>query len=115
MAKSLTGAYTNIGMPMLTPDTTITADTTTYFRVLITCGANVVYSDTVQLVVHPALPTGTYTINKNAPATYVPGVPGGNFVSFNDAKAAMGCGIGGPVVFNVVPASGPYNEQLILD
>lgn len=114
-AKQLTGPYTNIGTPMLTPDTTIIADTTSWFRVQISCGVNTVYTDTAKLVVNPALPNGTYTINKNGTASYIPGKPGGNFLSFNDAKAAMGCGIGGPVVFNVVSASGPYTEQLILD
>lgn len=114
-AKTPAGPFTNLGDPMLTPDTTINADTTVYFRVLISCGTNTVYSDTVQLVVNPALPNGTYTINKGGQSTYVPGLPGGNFLSFNDAKAAMGCGIGGPVVFNVIAGSGPYNEQLILD
>src|SRR5690606_30028966 len=38
-----------------------------------------------------------------------------NFVSFNEAYLAMKCGIGGPVVFDVVPNSGPYNEQLIME
>jgi gliding motility-associated-like protein len=114
-AKSLTGPFTNLGMPMLTPDTTIIADTTSFFRVLITCGTNTVYTDTAKLVVNPALPTGTYTINKTIAGSYIPGVPGGNFISFNEAKAAMGCGIGGAVVFNVATGSGPYTEQLILD
>lgn len=114
-AKTLAGPFTNLGTPMLTPDTTVIADTTIYFRVLITCGTNTVYTDTVQLVVNPALPNGTYTINKGGQSTYEPGKPGGNFLSFDDAKAAMGCGIGGAVVFNVVAGSGPYTEQLVLD
>jgi gliding motility-associated-like protein len=115
MAKSLADPFTNVGTPMLAPDTTIISDTTAYYRVAISCGTNTVYTDTVQLVVNPALPTGTYTINKNGLPTYVPGKPGGNFLSFADAKAAMGCGIGGAVVFNVEPGSGPYTEQFILD
>src|SRR5690606_33353818 len=48
----------------------------------------------------------------------IPGVsgPGANFQSFNDAKAAMvDCGILGPVVFEVEPNSGPYEESLKLD
>jgi hypothetical protein len=114
-AKSVAGPYVNVGSPMLTPDTTILADTTSFYRVQISCGVNTVYSDTAQLVVNPVLPTGTYTINKNGQSTYQPGKPGGNFLSFGDAKAAMGCGIGGAVVFNVAPNSGPYTEQLILD
>jgi gliding motility-associated-like protein len=114
-AKSLSGAWVNVGTPMLTPDTTIMADTTSFYRVQISCGVNTVYTDTALLVVNPVLPNGTYTINKGGQSTYVPGKPGGNFLSFADAKAAMGCGIGGAVVFNVAPNSGPYTEQLILD
>jgi trimeric autotransporter adhesin len=114
-ARSLTGAWVNVGTPMLTPDTTIIADTTSYYRVQISCGVNTVYTDTALLVVNPVLPNGTYTINKNGQSTYIPGKPGGNFLSFADAKAAMGCGIGGAIVFNVAPNSGPYTEQLILD
>jgi|GEM_PF-230548 len=115
VAPTEAGPFTALGTPMLTPDTTITADTTLYFRVAITCGTFTVYSDTVLLVVNPALPAGTYTINKNIPTNYVPGVPGGNFNSFADAIAAMGCGINGAVVFNVEPGTGPYEEQVILD
>ena len=114
-AKDKTGPYTNLGMPMLTPDTTVIADTTIFFRIAISCGTNIVYSDTAKLVVNPALPTGTYTINKTISGSYIPGKSGGNFVSFADAKAAMGCGIGGAVVFNVEQGTGPYTEQLILD
>ena len=51
---------------------------------------------------------GTYTIN--AAAT----TGGSNFQSFTDAVAAMSCGITGPVVFNVVAASGPYNQQVTI-
>jgi gliding motility-associated-like protein len=108
--------WTNFGGVMEDPDTTIVANATIYFRAAVTCGTSTTYSNPVQLLVSPALPTGTYTINKNAAGSYVPGVTGGNFVSFNAAKAAMSCGIvGGPVVFNVVAASGPYLEQLRLD
>jgi trimeric autotransporter adhesin len=110
------GPYNNLGGPLATPDTTILSTTTLYFRAAVGCGSTVVFSDPVLLTVTPALPSGTYTINKNGPASYVPGTPGGNFVSFNAAKAAMSCGIfGGPVVFNVVAGSGPYAEQLRLD
>lgn len=114
-AKSLTGPFVPVGTPMLTPDTTIMADTTIYYRAAITCGTSTIYSDTVLLVVNPALPAGTYTINKNLPTNYIAGASTGNFNSFADAKAAMGCGIGGAVVFNVVAGTGPYLEQLRLD
>ncbi len=53
--------------------------------------------------------TGTYTINKNNPTT------GTNFQSIADASARVSsCGITGPVIFNVVAGTGPYNEQLLL-
>ncbi|BAV04778.1 gliding motility-associated C-terminal domain-containing protein [Filimonas lacunae] len=50
---------------------------------------------------------GLYTIDKNSPAS------DRNFTSFNAAKAALECGIDGPVVFDV--KSGVYNEQLELN
>lgn len=53
--------------------------------------------------------SGNYTIDANNPTA------GTNFASFGDAIAAMsGCGIVGPVVFDVVPGSGPYVEQPLL-
>ncbi len=103
------GPFTAIGNVLNNPDTVIVASTTMYYRVSVTCGGNTAYSTPVLLVVNPALPPGTYTINQNVPASAT------NFTSFNAAKAAMSCGIAGPVVFNVVAGSGPYNEQLILD
>lgn len=52
---------------------------------------------------------GTYTINSGA------ATGGTNFTSFNDAVTAMiNCGISAPVIFNVVTASGPYNEQIAI-
>ena len=111
-----TGTYTPVGAPKLTPDTVIIAGVTRWYRAAVRCGASVSYSNPVLLTVIPALPSATYTINKGTATTYVPGVPGGNFQSFADAKTAMQCGItGGPVVFNVVAGSGPYNEQFKLD
>jgi gliding motility-associated-like protein len=111
-----TGPFTNLGVPMLTPDTLILATTTLYYRAIVSCGSAIDSSNAVQLVVSPAMPGGTYTINKGSTNTYVPGIAGGNFISFNDAKTAMSnCGILGPIVFNVVGGSGPYNEQLKLD
>lgn len=115
-SPTLAGTYTNVGNPKLTPDTTILATTTLYYRCAVTCGGATVYSNPVLLTVNPAFKAGTYTINNTAPNTYVPGVVGGNFTSYNLAyNAAATCGILGPVVFNVAAASGPYNEQLILD
>lgn len=113
VSPTLAGTYTNLGNPKLRPDTTINADTTSYFRCAVTCGGSTVYSNPVQVLVTPALKAGTYTINNNAANTFVLGQVGGNFQSYNQALAAMSCGITGAVVFNVDAASGPYNEQLI--
>lgn len=53
---------------------------------------------------------GSYTIN----SALVTG--GTNFQSFNDAAISLDTnGVSGPVVFNVVPGSGPYLEQVTLD
>jgi gliding motility-associated-like protein len=108
--------FTDIGAPMMTPDTTMISTATLYYRVVSRCVSASSYSDTVLLTVNPAFPGGTYTINKGGISSYVPGVSGGNFLSFTDAKNAMAsCGILGPVVFNVLSGSGPYIEQLRID
>jgi len=53
--------------------------------------------------------SGNYTINKNAPASST------NFASFSDAFNALSCGgADGPVVFKVVPGSGPYSEPIVI-
>ncbi len=115
-ATTAAGPWTNISGLLSDPDTTIVTTTTLFYRAAVTCGVSTVFSNPLQMQVSPALPAGTYTINRTGTNTYVPGIAGGNFISFNDAKAAMSCGIfGGPVVFNVVPGTGTYNEQLRLD
>ncbi|HEY0677601.1 MAG TPA: right-handed parallel beta-helix repeat-containing protein, partial [Chitinophagaceae bacterium] len=108
-STSAAGTYTPLGNVLTNPDSVIVATTTLWYRVAVTCSGNTTYSTPVQLVVYPALPAGTYTINSAAPASAT------NFISFNAAKAAMSCGIAGPVVFNVAPGGSIYNEQLILD
>jgi len=108
-SATLAGPYTNLGNPLTNPDTTIITTTTLYYQVLVTCSGNSIPSTPVLVNVNPALPQGTYTINKNAPASAT------NYVSFNAARDAMLCGIAGSVVFNVVSGSGPYNEQVIFD
>lgn len=106
---SATGPFTTIGNVLTNPDTTIISSATLYYRVAVTCTGNTTFSTPVLLTVNPALPGGTYTINAGSAPSAT------NFISFNAAKAAMMCGIAGPVVMNVVNGSGPYNEQLILD
>ena len=108
-ATSAAGPYTNLGNVLTNPDTTIISSSTFYYRAIVTCSGNSVPSTPVLLSVTPGLPAGTYTIDQTAPATAT------NYTSFAAVKAALTCGIEGPVIFNVVSGSGPYNEQLILD
>lgn len=108
-ATAIGGPYTNVGGSVTNPVINITATSTLYYRVGVTCTGNTQYSASALLTVNPALPAGTYTINAGLPTG------GTNYISFNAAKVALTCGIAGPVVFNVVSGSGPYNEQLVLD
>ena len=90
---------------------TITESAKTYYRAVVTCtlSGDSSFSNTVAVNI-PSPMAGTYTIN-SAAAT-----GGGNFKSFTDAASALQCsGVAGPVVFNVKPGSGPYNEQVLLD
>ncbi len=103
------GPFVNIGNVLSNPDTIIVSTVTQYYRVAVTCSGNTVFSLPVLLLVNPALPAGTYTINALAAPSPT------NYQSFNAAKAAMACGIAGPVVFDVVAGGAPYIEQLILD
>ncbi|MBC7887100.1 MAG: gliding motility-associated C-terminal domain-containing protein [Ferruginibacter sp.] len=108
------GPFTAIGGVRAYPDTTIISTVSRYYRCAVTCGGSTEFSNALLLQVTPALPSDVYTINKIFPTNYP--ATGKNFNSFNDAKAAMSCGIiGGPVVFNVVAGTGPYVEQLKLD
>jgi trimeric autotransporter adhesin len=52
--------------------------------------------------------SGTFTINSTLPTG------GNNFQTFNDAVASLAGGVNGPVIFNVAPNTGPYNEQVIM-
>ncbi|RYY50026.1 MAG: right-handed parallel beta-helix repeat-containing protein, partial [Chitinophagaceae bacterium] len=98
-------SWSNI--PGATSPTLNTSQTATnYYRLVVTCGTSV-NSNTVQVNTGAAV-SGTFTINSALPTG------GTNFQSFNAAYDYIKCGIGGPVVFNVDAASGPYNEQLIM-
>lgn len=88
------------------PTLTTSQATSTWYHVNITCGTTV-STASIQILT-PSLVAGTYTINNNLPTG------GTNFNTFNAAYNYIKCGIGGPVIFNVDPASGPYNEQLIM-
>lgn len=106
-ATAAAGPYTNLGGVLASPDTAIRAAAQAYYRVLVSCSGLNSFSDTAVLTVHHSLPGGTYTINKSGGAT--------DYKSFNEAKAAMACGIDDAVTFMVTPNSGPYEEQLVLE
>ncbi len=100
------GPYTPISGVLNNPVFNVTVNTTQYFRAVVTCGAASTPSEKVLVTVTPALPAGNYTIGGPAGPT--------NFANFNEAIAAMSCGIAGHIVIDVVPNSGPYNEQVII-
>lgn len=108
-SSTIGGTYTNIGSVQSSPALSINPTTALYYRCEVVCsGGTPAYSTPVQVTINPGF-SGTYTINSALPTG------GSNFQTFTDAVAAMGgCGINGPVVFNVDPASGPYNEQITL-
>lgn len=108
-STDLAGPYTNISAVLNSPSFTVTASETLYFRLAVTCTGNTQYSDPVLLTVTPALPAGVYTIDPSIPLS------ASNFQTFTEARDAMACGIAGPVVFNVEPASPVFNEQLLMD
>ncbi|NDC78688.1 MAG: hypothetical protein EBZ67_12560, partial [Chitinophagia bacterium] len=100
--------WTNIAGATL-PSLTTSQTASSWYRCVITCtsAGQTVQSASVR-VLSPTLVSGTFTINNNQPTG------GTNFTSFNDAYNYIKCGINGPVVFNVDPSSGPYNEQLYM-
>lgn len=101
--QNITGASSG------TYTTSLTA--ASWFRLQATCMVSneSSVSKVLQVTVSPRVSGRDYTINKALPTG------GKNFASFNDAYSFLKCGIDGPVVFTVAAASGPYNEQLILE
>ena len=81
--------------------------TTSQYRCRVTCSGNTATSTPIT-VTTPALVSGTFTINSGS------ATGGTNFQTFADAINYISCGIGGPVVFNVVAGSGPYTEQVAI-
>lgn len=82
---------------------------TSYYRLRVICGSDTAYSTSTQVnVLGTPLAGGTYTINS------LTTTGGTNFQSFNDFFTTITCGgIAGPVILNVVPGTGPYNEQVL--
>lgn len=107
-APALAGPYTAISSSSANSNFTINPTVTAFYRAQVTCSGNTQPSVPVEVVVTPPLPGGTYTINPALP-------PGsGNYQTITAAVNALSCGIAGPVVFNVAPGSGPYNEQVVV-
>ncbi len=83
----------------------VTQSEDTYYACVVEC-TNSSLSDTSAAVfveTTPSFPAGTYYIGAT-----------GDFPDFNSAIDAISCGIAGSVVFNVMPGSGPYFEQVII-
>jgi hypothetical protein len=106
-ANGTTG-WTNIASAT-TPGVNLTQTATTWYRAELTCSGQTVNSLPVQVTTNATPVTGTFTINKGTAASAT------NFQSFTAAMASIECGgVGGPVVFNVVANSGPYNEEAVI-
>jgi hypothetical protein len=86
---------------------TKTQSATSYYRCNVTCSGSTATSTPIQ-VINPLLASGTYTIDASSPTA------GTNFQTFADAINYISCGINGPVVFNVNPNWGSYNEQVTI-
>lgn len=105
-AETLAGTYSPVSGVLTNPLFNLAMTNTRYVKMATTCGGISGYTEPVKITVNHALAGGTYSIDTNGT---------GHFLNFNEAKAAMTCGIKGPVVFDAVPTTKVYNEQLLLD
>ncbi len=99
------------GMVITTEQTSATlgglvAETAYEVYVMPDCGTESVWSESVVFTTHCTfLSAGTYSL----------GGPGADFPDFSSLMTFFDCGgIAGPVVIEVTPGSGPFNEQIIL-
>ncbi|HNB81594.1 MAG TPA: right-handed parallel beta-helix repeat-containing protein, partial [Chitinophagaceae bacterium] len=102
------GPYTNVGPASSSSTYSASPTVPTYYVCEVTCGVGTATSNEISVNVPTPFPGGNYTINNALPTG------GTNFNSFTAAVSAISCGISGPVVFDVDPVSGPYNEQISL-
>lgn len=102
------GTYTDVTASLNGPGHNVTVNSSLYYRAIVICSGDTEYSAPVFVELNDPLAPNTYTINKNQPTG------GSNYNSFADAIKDMECGIAGPIVFDVVAGSGPYNEQIII-
>lgn len=104
-AASSTGPWTNItGATGATA--TVSQTVNTWYRCEVTCtpSSTTASSTPVQVTTLPNLAGGTYTIGS-----------GGTYPTFTAAFAAAACGVSGPVVFQVLSNSAPFNEQITIN
>ncbi|TDH26894.1 hypothetical protein EXU57_08800 [Segetibacter sp. 3557_3] len=83
---------------------TITQTTPKYYRMAVTCGVTV-FSSPVFVGV-PAPVSGSFVIDSRQASS------GRTFRTFSEAVNQL-CNINGPVVIDVAPGSGPYNERVV--
>ncbi len=102
-----TSNWNNVANPLTNPNISTSQPQTYYYRCKVKCGTDSAYTP-ASLITSPVLVSGTYTINSGA------ATGGNNFNNFNDAINHIACGINGPIVFNVLPNSGPYNEKVVI-
>ena len=107
-SANIGGPYTPLSGSLNSPFFTTTVTASAYYQCAVTCSGNTQYSSPILVNVPALFPAGTYTINSALPTG------GTNFQTFSAAVSAIACGIAGPVVFNVAPASGPYSEQVVM-
>lgn len=89
------------------PAITTSQKVSTYYRCALTCSGNTAYSQPLQINT-PVGISGNFTINAQQLTS------GTNFATFSEAINYISCGVNGPVTFNVVPGSGPYNEKITI-
>lgn len=103
-----TSGWTNVLPASTNPSIMTSQNTSFYYRCGVKCGSGATVYTPTQLITTPSLVAGTFTINSNLPTG------GANFQSFPEAINYIGCGINGPVIFNVAPGSGPYTDKITI-
>lgn len=94
-----------------TPGLSTSQLSTNYYRNRMVCGVDTAYAPALRIESNAVIyPGGTYTINQLGPTA------GTNFNSFSDFFNIVNCGgIAGPIILNVAPGTGPYNEQVLME
>ncbi len=109
--SSASGPWSTFGNEMR-EDMTTSQTATTWYRVSLLCSNSGLSSSSNVIQVNTVKNTygaDSYTIDKGSAATRK------NFQSFTNLSDSLSChGISAAITVNVVSASGPYNEQLIL-